>query len=206
MRELEQSKNYNVLYEYATKNRLDYNELCRVARAALEPSQSTPFLRIELLEPINEDGEERNPEEALQELYDYLINEFDNAGIHARLEIVDASVSAKTALVQRRLDENEIYSLFRQSVSPVGSFSLESTARLATDIQDIFYEGRDFNSVEIQNLLKKFRTKGYSPKDITNFAAVIKAELSASISAWLASPRESADEARPTTPAPSPGA
>jgi hypothetical protein len=46
------------------------------------------YLRIDLLEPISGDVM-MEPDEAMKELRDYLLNEFDNHGIQAVLTLVD---------------------------------------------------------------------------------------------------------------------
>lgn len=47
------------------------------------------YLRIDLLEPMNGPAELTTPDEALQEFFHYLLNEFSNHGIEAALTIVE---------------------------------------------------------------------------------------------------------------------
>lgn len=46
------------------------------------------YIRIDLLEPLPETSPMATPDEATQELYDYLLNELNNAGISAQISVV----------------------------------------------------------------------------------------------------------------------
>jgi hypothetical protein len=46
------------------------------------------YIRIDLLEPLPETHPMATPDDATQELYDFLLNEFNNQGISAQISVV----------------------------------------------------------------------------------------------------------------------
>lgn len=47
------------------------------------------FIRIDLLEPLPATHPMATPDEAMEEFFDFLINEFNNQGIAAKIQIVE---------------------------------------------------------------------------------------------------------------------